>query len=85
VSDCPFTRYALVPAWSGELEPLARYLPGNYRVEARTSFGVVISGRDSAGWTLHGYVLPRLASGLIAVEEIDLSHPAMREVPAWAG
>lgn len=43
---------------------------------------VVIEGRDDAGWTLDGYVLPRLASGNIWGEEIDLSHPVMKSVPA---
>jgi hypothetical protein len=44
----------------------------------------VIEGRDSHGWTLDGYVIPRYASGLIWCEEIDLSHPAMRAVPLAA-
>ena len=30
----------------------------------------MIGGYDDAGWTLDGYVLPRLASGLIFGEEI---------------
>ena len=42
----------------------------------------VIAGEDSAGWTLDDYVIPRYASGLIQAEEIDLSHPIMKEVPA---
>lgn len=46
---------------------------------AETAF--VVEGEDFAGWTLHGYVIPRYASGLIWAEEIDLSHPAMKEVP----
>lgn len=41
----------------------------------------VIEGSDSAGWTLDDYVIPRYASGLIQAEEIDLSHPIMKEVP----
>src|SRR5262249_58063121 len=36
---------------------------------------VVIKGRDHYGWTLDGYVIPCLGSGLMSVEEIDLSHP----------
>jgi len=43
---------------------------------------LVIAGEDDAGWTLEGFVIPRLASGLIGCEEIDVSHPIMREVPA---
>lgn len=42
---------------------------------------VVIEGRDDAGWTLDGYVIPRLQSGLIQAEEIDLSHDVMRQIP----
>lgn len=43
---------------------------------------VVIGGQDAAGWTLDGYVIPRLASGLMRAEEIDLSHPIMRTIEA---
>jgi hypothetical protein len=41
----------------------------------------VIAGEDVAGWMLDDYVIPRLASGLIFANEIDLSHPIMKEVP----
>jgi hypothetical protein len=41
----------------------------------------VIAGRDRAGWTLEGYVIPRLASGLYFASEIDLSDPALRQLP----
>lgn len=44
--------------------------------------GFVISGEDKAGWGLDTYVSPRMASGLIWVDEIDLSHPIMKHVPA---
>jgi secreted trypsin-like serine protease len=40
---------------------------------------VVISGRDVDGWTLDGYVIPRLGSGNMAATEIDLSHPVMSQ------
>jgi hypothetical protein len=52
-----------------------------WRDSPRDVEGYVIEGCDSAGWTLDGYVIPRYASGLIWAEEIDLSHPIMREVP----
>jgi hypothetical protein len=42
----------------------------------------VIEGRDDAGWTLDAYVFPRLASGLYAGREIDLSHDVMKRIPA---
>jgi hypothetical protein len=44
----------------------------------------VIEGEDVAGWSLDKYVIPRYASGLIWAEEIDLSHPIMKEVPSNA-
>lgn len=78
-------RYAVVQARRDQVEP---YLPTNYEViheevslDGRRAM-VVIEGRDDAGWTLHGYVLPRLASGLHFGEEIDLSHPIMKAIPA---
>jgi hypothetical protein len=30
---------------------------------------VVIEGEDVAGWSLDGYVIPRLASGLLSAKE----------------
>jgi len=66
--------------WDNE-HVIEKYLPDNYVVEGVTTHGVVISGHDVAGWTLDGYVLPRLASGVLVGSEIDLSHPAMREIP----
>lgn len=58
---------------------VAAYLPSNYRVtgvsvERVTTHAnghvVTVEGEDSAGWTLDGYVLPRLASGLYFGKEI---------------
>lgn len=31
---------------------------------------VLIEGEDSAGWTLHDYVIPRLASSVIPAVEL---------------
>ena len=77
-------RYALIHTTA--VAPIDAYLPENYSVLARGvndyGGGIVIEGRDVAGWTLHEYVLPRLASGLYFGEEIDLSHPIMKSVPA---
>ena len=55
---------------------VAAYLPGNYRVVGvepnpnvpGTSL-VTIEGDDDHGWTLDGYVLPRLASGMLYGDE----------------
>ncbi len=46
------------------------YLPSNYWVSPIRGWDghravIKIAGTDNAGWTLDGYVLPRLASGLI--------------------
>lgn len=74
-------RYALVDGYSLTAQKVGEYLPSNYRVIGQVSgYGVVIEGRDNAGWTLDRYVLPRLGSGLMAGQEIDLSHPVMKEI-----
>lgn len=87
-------RYALVRNATSRSQ-VESYLPSNYEVlwegmvsrypgEWRPPFdveGYIVKGEDFAGWTLDGYVIPRFASGLIWAEEIDLSHPAMKEVP----
>jgi hypothetical protein len=64
-------------------------MPGNYRVDGSVRNGpidggrleVVVSGEDRYGWTLEDYVRPRLGSGLMGCEEIDLSHPIMKQIP----
>lgn len=76
-------RYAIVHGARSRREVEA-YLPDNYTVIYAKPGGrvFVIAGRDAAGWTFNSYVKPRLASGLIWADEIDLSHPIMKEVPA---
>lgn len=70
------------------VEVVAAYLPQNYRViavetgteEETEKFSgtagkpcrAIIGGTDNHGWTLDGYVIPRLGSGLIAAREIPL-------------
>lgn len=63
-------------------ERLERYLPGNYRVTSEEPMGApqadsriqafIIEGEDDSGWTLSGYVIPRLASGLIGCQEVEV-------------
>jgi hypothetical protein len=48
---------------------VAPYLPDNYTVSPNASGGATIIGQDVAGWTLDGYVIPRLASGLHVATE----------------
>lgn len=63
-------RYALV---SGNLDTIRRYLPNNYTANVLGTFDrrVLITGHDEHGWTLDGYVIPRLASGLYFAREVD--------------
>lgn len=62
-------RTATVPNTADQLATIARYLPSNYTAKI-VGDDVLITGEDSAGWTLDGYVIPRLASGLYFAEEI---------------
>ena len=65
---------AIVQGTYATIRTVAAYLPGNYSVvEAESKDGaVIIEGNDSAGWTLDGYVIPRLASGQLYAHEYDL-------------
>ena len=69
--------FTLEPLDFNEAEALLNrvkaYLPTNYGVALSTAnnltFKVVITGEDSAGWTLDGYVIPRLGSGNMFAKE----------------
>jgi len=72
-------RKARVTGRGATRETIARYLPDNYRVTSaevqdRSSAEpypvVYIAGRDQAGWTLDGYVIPRLRSGMFFAREL---------------
>lgn len=52
------------------VETIERYLPSNYEAWERHPGLIVIFGKDVAGWTLDGYVMPRLSSGLIMAREL---------------
>lgn len=77
----PEFRYAkvIVPAYKSAAdyaETITQYLPsrGNYWVAAiviSDPVWLLIAGQDYAGWTLDGYVIPRLWSGFIRAEEIS--------------
>jgi hypothetical protein len=79
VSAATAERFAVVRGFcSGDAaaveRQIERYLPAGYVVASVVELGshrweIRISGRDSAGWTLDEYVLPRLASGLWIGEE----------------
>ncbi len=55
------------------LNRVRAYLPHNYEASLSTfnnlSFKVRITGTDDHGWTMDGYVIPRLASGNMVATE----------------
>ena len=61
-------RYAVIT--NSDARTVSSYIPANYSVAIVCDDCLVISGEDIAGWTLTGYVIPRLASGLISAIEI---------------
>lgn len=83
--DTKNTRYAVVSNARTRREVEA-YLPANYAVltdhianpfsDDRVRLNVVIAGEDDCGWTLDGYVIPRLASGLMHCREYRTRHDA---------
>ena len=75
----PRKRQALIECRGPEhavrtLSSVKDYLPNNYSAyiceDEPDSECVMIEGYDDRGWTLDGYVIPRLASGLIVAKEI---------------
>ncbi len=58
------------------LDRVRAYMPDNYKVSYNSlTKQFMITGHDVAGWTLDGYVIPRLASGLVFAEEITEGTP----------
>jgi len=57
------------PSRGATQKQVQHYLPGNF-VAVQYASGLYVIGYDNAGWTLQDYVIPRLASGLIAVSEV---------------
>lgn len=54
------------------LSKVTAHLPDNYCAWLDTARDViVIEGYDDGGWTLDGYVLPRLGSSLIIAQEVQ--------------
>lgn len=68
VGDMTETRYAIVR--SSDLLAIQEYMPRNYTAVLLENGTVLVSGKDSAGWTLDGYVIPRLGSGLHGAREL---------------
>lgn len=44
---------------------VASLLPSNYRIVSTVGDSILVKGRDHAGWTAEGYVIPRLGSALL--------------------
>lgn len=69
--DMRFAR-SMQPYTKAQIDP---YLPANYeafRVLSDDGPYLLLVGKDHAGWTLDGYVIPRLASGLYWFEEVSV-------------
>lgn len=67
------TRTSDVGDASEQLGRVLQYLPGNYNahlIRFENTLVISIQGEDNHGWTLDGYVLPRLASGNIFPTEV---------------
>lgn len=61
-------RTATLDARRCSLSTVQTYLPDNYSA-IQDGDVITIKGEDRAGWTLDGYVIPRLASGLYFATE----------------
>jgi hypothetical protein len=62
-------RHAVLRGQHDKLLVIRAYLPSNYGADSDGK-DVYLHGIDVAGWTLDGYVLPRLASGLYFGREV---------------
>jgi hypothetical protein len=74
-ADYQGDRAARVRGGATSVEQVQNYLPSNYTATQDPDGTIWISGHDSAGWTLDGYVIPRLQSGMISAVEIEGSGP----------
>ena len=78
-------RAVVIPTAAATLGQVQHYLPGNYGARITTDdHDILIEGYDRAGWTLDGYVIPRLASGLIVAKEVSLMDHLERVIDAIA-
>lgn len=64
-------RTATMPGQRSDLPRVESYLPTNYAATWSPENGgtITIMGCDSAGCTMDGYVIPRLASGMMFARE----------------
>ncbi len=66
-SNLPPLRRAVV---NSDDPAIKNYLPAGYWVVKVEGGKTYIEGADRGGWTLDGYVIPRLGSGMLYCEEI---------------
>ena len=74
-------RYAVVQGARDE-SVVEAYLPDNYIIVRELplpSGWMLMAGEDDRGWTLDGYVAPRMRQWGMAVEEIDAEHALVKE------
>lgn len=64
------TKRVAIITHEADLAVVQRFLPWNYTAEKTMLDSIIIEGEDNAGWTLDGYVIPRLASGGYYAREI---------------
>jgi hypothetical protein len=57
-----------------KVSTVGAYLPENYSVTGGTDGEVIVEGKDDAGWTAEGYVIPRLASGMMYASIVEQSY-----------
>lgn len=57
------SRQAVLKNQADNVDTVRSYLPENYSAHT-WGRDVIITGDDVAGWTMEGYVVPRLNSGL---------------------
>lgn len=62
-------RFAIVKG-ARDMYEVKAYLPENYQVIYWCKEGVIIAGKDNAGWTLDNYVIPRFSSGNMGCREL---------------
>jgi hypothetical protein len=81
-SDEAKARFAIINNETS-IDRVRAYLPSNYsaRLSQWKDQGtlILIEGVDNAGWTLDGYVIPRLGSGLIFATEVSFDDEAEAE------
>lgn len=57
-----------------KVSTVGAYLPENYSVTGGTDGAVIVEGKDNAGWTAEGYVIPRLRSGMMYATIVERSY-----------